>query len=160
MVQGQSVKRQADSTLRCMQTLARLQSQVRQRRIRMSEDNQALQRQLQQKHEKELVKLQAAVSILCIFSFSTMHDKNLFDVTLVSLTIVIFYLYKCVICNEVAKIFVQQVGEDWDASLQSKEQIEAKLLQRQEAAFKRERALAYSFSHQVPMLPQILVQYK
>lgn len=40
------------------------------------------------------------------------------------------------------------VGEDWDASLQSKEQIEAKLLQRQEAAFKRERALAYSFSHQ------------
>jgi len=147
MVQGQSVKRQADSTLRCMQTLARLQSQVRQRRIRMSEDNQALQRQLQQKHEKELVKLQAAVSILCIFSFSTMHVKNFSDI-------------KCVICNEVAKIFVQQVGEDWDASLQSKEQIEAKLLQRQEAAFKRERALAYSFSHQVRMLPQILVQYK
>lgn len=85
MVQGQSVKRQADSTLRCMQTLARLQSQVRQRRIRMSEDNQAVQCQLQQKHEKELVKLQAAVSILCIFSFSTIHDKNLFDVTLVSL---------------------------------------------------------------------------
>lgn len=137
MVQGQSVKRQADSTLRCMQTLARLQSQVRQRRIRMSEDNQALQRQLQQKHEKELVKLQAAVSILCIFSFSTMHVANLSGIK-----------------------FVQQVGEDWDASLQSKEQIEAKLLQRQEAAFKRERALAYSFSHQVPILPQISVQYK
>ncbi|XP_045818355.1 protein IQ-DOMAIN 3-like isoform X2 [Trifolium pratense] len=101
LVQGQSVKRQADSTLRCMQTLARLQSQVRERRIRMSEENQALQRQLQQKHEKELGKLQASV-----------------------------------------------VGEEWDASLQSKEQIEAKLLQRQEAAFKRERALAYSFSHQ------------
>jgi DNA anti-recombination protein RmuC len=68
MVQGQSVKRQADSTLRCMQTLARLQSQVRERRIRMSEENQALQRQLQQKHEKELVKLQASgVSNLCIY---------------------------------------------------------------------------------------------
>jgi len=147
MVQGQSVKRQADSTLRCMQTLARLQSQVRQRRIRMSEDNQARQRQLQQKHEKELVKLQAAVSILCIFSFSTIHVENLSDI-------------KCVSRNELAKIFVQQVGEDWDASLQSKEQIEAKLLQRQEAAFKRERALAYSFSHQVRMLPQILVQNK
>ncbi|WJX66071.1 hypothetical protein P8452_50664 [Trifolium repens] len=101
LVQGQSVKRQADSTLRCMQTLARLQSQVRERRIRMSEENQALQKQLQQKHEKELVKLQAS-----------------------------------------------GIGEDWNASLQSKEQIEAKLLQRQEAAFKRERALAYSFSHQ------------
>ncbi|CAI8593943.1 unnamed protein product [Vicia faba] len=100
-IQGQSVKRQADSTLRCMQTLARLQSQVRERRIRMSEENQARQRQLQQKHGKELVKLQSS-----------------------------------------------QVGEEWDDSLRSKEQIDATLLQRQEAAFKRERALAYSFSHQ------------
>ncbi|RDX74452.1 Protein IQ-DOMAIN 1, partial [Mucuna pruriens] len=100
LVQGQSVKRQATSTLRSMQTLARLQSQIRERRIRMSEENQALQRQLQQKHEKELEKLCAAV------------------------------------------------GEEWDDSLQSKEQIEAKLLHKQEAALRRERALAYSFSHQ------------
>ncbi|XP_058778996.1 protein IQ-DOMAIN 3-like isoform X3 [Vicia villosa] len=100
MIQGQSVKRQADSTLRCMQTLARLQSQVRERRVRMSEENQARQCQLQQKREKELVKLQTSV------------------------------------------------GEEWNDSLKSKEQIDAKLLQRQEAAFKRERALAYSFSHQ------------
>ncbi|KAK7380757.1 hypothetical protein VNO78_33274 [Psophocarpus tetragonolobus] len=101
LVQGQSVKRQAASTLRSMQTLARLQSQIRERRIRMSEENRALQRQLQQKHEKELEKLRAS-----------------------------------------------QVGEEWDDSLQSKEQIEAKLLHRQEASFRRERALAYSFSHQ------------
>ncbi|XP_047147023.1 protein IQ-DOMAIN 3-like isoform X1 [Vigna umbellata] len=101
VVQGQSVKRQASSTLRSMQTLARLQSQIRERRIRMSEENQALQRQLQQKHEKELENLHAA-----------------------------------------------QVGEEWDDSLQSKEQIEAKLLHKQEAALRRERALAYSFSHQ------------
>ncbi|CAK8532912.1 unnamed protein product [Lathyrus sativus] len=101
MIQGQSVKRQAGSTLRCMQTLARLQSQVRERRVRMSEENQARQRQLQQKHEKEFMKSQTS-----------------------------------------------QVGEEWDDSLQSKEQIDAKFLQRQEAAFKRERALAYSFSHQ------------
>ncbi|KAG4930952.1 hypothetical protein AAZX31_17G176300 [Glycine max] len=100
LVQGQSVKRQAASTLRSMQTLARLQSQIRERRIRMSEENQALQRQLHQKHEKELEKLRAAV------------------------------------------------GEEWDDSSQSKEQIEAKLLHRQEAALRRERALAYSFSHQ------------
>ncbi|CAJ1947782.1 unnamed protein product [Sphenostylis stenocarpa] len=101
LVQGQSVKRQATSTLRSMQTLARLQSQIRERRIRMSEENLALQRQLQQKHEKELEKLRAA-----------------------------------------------QVGEEWDDSWQSKEQIEAKLLHKQEAALRRERALAYSFSHQ------------
>ena len=62
LIQGQSVKRQATTTLRCMQTLARVQSQVRGRRIRMSEENQALQRQLQQKHERELHRLTASVS--------------------------------------------------------------------------------------------------
>lgn len=64
LIQSQSVKRQAATTLQCMQTFSRLQSQVRARRIRMSEENQALQRQQQQKREKELEKLQAAVSIL------------------------------------------------------------------------------------------------
>ena len=62
LIQGQSVKRQATTTLRCMQTLARVQSQIRARRLRMSEENQALQRQLQQKCEKELEKLRASVS--------------------------------------------------------------------------------------------------
>ncbi|GMP50503.1 hypothetical protein CsSME_00017097 [Camellia sinensis var. sinensis] len=79
-------------------TLARVQSQIQSRRIRMSEENQALQRQLLQKRAKEL-----------------------------SL----------------------QIGEEWDDSLQSKEQIEANLLGKYEAAIRRERALAYSFSHQV-----------
>lgn len=64
LIQGQSVKRQATITLRCMQTLARVQSQIRAMRIRMTEENQALQRQLQQKHEKELEKMRASVSAL------------------------------------------------------------------------------------------------
>ncbi|XVF83287.1 hypothetical protein PTKIN_Ptkin16aG0474500 [Pterospermum kingtungense] len=100
LIQGQSVKRQATSTLRCMQTLARVQSQIRARRLRMLEENQALQRQLQQKCEKELEKLRASM------------------------------------------------GEDWDDSTQSKEQTEARQQHKQEAAMRRERALAYAFSHQ------------
>ncbi|GMN51129.1 hypothetical protein TIFTF001_020277 [Ficus carica] len=100
LIQGQSVKRQATTTLRCMQTLARVQSQIRARRIRMSEENQALQQQLQQKHEKELEKLRASM------------------------------------------------GEEWNDSTQSREQIEARLASKQEAAVRRERALAYAFSHQ------------
>ncbi|PON58535.1 IQ motif, EF-hand binding site [Parasponia andersonii] len=100
LIQGQSVKRQATTTLRCMQALARVQSQIRARRIRMSEENQALQWQLQQKRENELEKLRASM------------------------------------------------GEEWDDSFQSKEQIEARLLSKQEAAMRRERALAYAFSHQ------------
>ncbi|XP_022870107.1 protein IQ-DOMAIN 1-like [Olea europaea var. sylvestris] len=100
LIRGNSVKRQATTTLRCMQTLARVQSEIRARRIRMTEENMTLQRQLQQKHEKELEKLRAST------------------------------------------------GEDWNDSMQSKEQIEANLQHRQEAAMRRERALAYAYSHQ------------
>ncbi|CAK7325528.1 unnamed protein product [Dovyalis caffra] len=100
LIQGQSVKRQATATLRAMQTLARVQSQIRARRIRMSEENEALQRQLQQKCDKELEKLRAAI------------------------------------------------GGQWDDSPQSKEQVEASLLHKQEATMRRERALAYAYSHQ------------
>ncbi|KAG9159132.1 hypothetical protein Leryth_026095 [Lithospermum erythrorhizon] len=61
LVQGQSLKRQAITTLRCMQTMSRVQAEVRARRIRMSEENCAFQRQLQQKHRKELEKSRASV---------------------------------------------------------------------------------------------------
>lgn len=44
------------------------------------------------------------------------------------------------------------MGENWDDSLQSKEQVEANLLGKQEAAVRRERALAYAYSHQVSVL--------
>lgn len=98
LIQGTAVKRQAANTLRCMQTLARVQSQICYRRSRMSEENQALQRQLLQKQAKEFEQL--------------------------------------------------KMGEEWDDSLQSKEQIEAGLLNKQGAAMRRERALAYAFSHQ------------
>ncbi|XP_039129590.1 protein IQ-DOMAIN 1-like isoform X2 [Dioscorea cayenensis subsp. rotundata] len=98
MIEGNSVKRQATTTLRCMQTLARVQSQIRSRRIRMTEENQALQRQLLLNREREFEKF--------------------------------------------------RMGEEWDDSIQSKEQIEASLLSKQEATIRRERALAYAFSHQ------------
>lgn len=98
LVQGPSVKRQAANTLRCMQTLSRVQSQIRSRRVRMAEENQALQRQILQKRTKELESM--------------------------------------------------RMGEEWDDSLQSKEQIETSLNSKQEAAMRRERALAYAFSHQ------------
>ncbi|KAI9119049.1 hypothetical protein K1719_009724 [Acacia pycnantha] len=63
LIQGKSVKQQAASTLHCMQTFTRLQSQVHERRTRMSEENQALQWQMPQKHVKELEKLQAAQTV-------------------------------------------------------------------------------------------------
>ncbi|CAN6973287.1 unnamed protein product [Brassica oleracea var. botrytis] len=98
LMEGSVVKRQAANTLKCMQTLSRVQSQIRARRIRMSEENQARQKQLLQKHAKELAGL-----------------KN---------------------------------GDNWDDSIQSKEKVEAKLLSKYEATMRRERALAYAYSHQ------------
>ncbi|KAI3448003.1 hypothetical protein Pfo_004668 [Paulownia fortunei] len=98
LVDGPTVKRQSANTLKCMQTLSRMQSQIQSRRIRMSEENRALQRQLLQKRAKELESL--------------------------------------------------RMGEEWDDSLQSKEQIEASLLHKYEATMRRERALAYSYTHQ------------
>ncbi|KAK9033576.1 hypothetical protein V6N11_049763 [Hibiscus sabdariffa] len=88
LIEGPAVKRQAASSLQCMQTLSLLQCQIRARRIWMTEENQTLQKQLLQKHAKELV------------------------------------------------------------NLQSKQQIDASLLSKHEAAMRRERAMAYSFTHQ------------
>ncbi|XP_076898180.1 protein IQ-DOMAIN 3-like [Bidens hawaiensis] len=98
MVQGQSVKRQATSTLKCMQTLTRVQSEVRSRRVHMSKENKVVQ-QLLLKHEKEL---------------------NIRS----------------------------SLGDTWDDSRKSKEETEAGLKRKQEAAVRRERALAYAHSHQ------------
>ncbi|XP_022966715.1 protein IQ-DOMAIN 1-like [Cucurbita maxima] len=100
LVQGHSVKRQVASTLKSMQTLAHVQSEVRARRVRMSEENQDFQRQLCNKREKD-------------------HEK-----------------------------FRTSMDDVWNRSTHSKAQMEAKLLNRQEAATRRERALAYAHSHQ------------
>ncbi|KAK1421130.1 hypothetical protein QVD17_23246 [Tagetes erecta] len=100
LVEGPAVKRQTANTLKYMQNLSRVHSQINSRRIRMSEENQALQKQLLQKRAKEIEAL--------------------------------------------------QMGEEWNDSLQSKEEIEAKLLSKYEATMRRERAMAYSFSHQQP----------
>ncbi|KAG7560568.1 IQ motif EF-hand binding site [Arabidopsis thaliana x Arabidopsis arenosa] len=96
LVQGKCVRRQATSTLQSMQTLARVQYQIRERRHRLSEDKQALTRQLQQKHNKD------------------------FDKT----------------------------GENWNDSTLSREKVEANMLNKQVATMRRERALAYAFTHQ------------
>ena len=67
-MEGSVVKRQAANTLKCMQTLSRVQSQIRTRRIRMSEENQARQKQLLQKHAKELAGLKVSLLTRLFFS--------------------------------------------------------------------------------------------
>lgn len=98
LVDGNAVKRQTAHTLRCTRTMTRVQTQIYSRRVKTEEEKQALQRQLQLKHQRELEKM--------------------------------------------------KIDENWDHSHQSKEQIEASLMLKQEATLRRERALAYAFSHQ------------
>ncbi|PUZ65617.1 hypothetical protein GQ55_3G239000 [Panicum hallii var. hallii] len=43
---------------------------------------------------------------------------------------------------------IKKIGDGWDHSLQSKEQMEAVLMMKQEAASRRQRALSYAFSYQ------------
>ncbi|KAI4385725.1 hypothetical protein MLD38_003720 [Melastoma candidum] len=50
--------------------------------------------------------------------------------------------------KEVEKLRVKQLAGSWNDSAHSKEQMEANFLSKQEAAIRRERALAYPFSHQ------------
>ncbi|KAI3776718.1 hypothetical protein L1987_46506 [Smallanthus sonchifolius] len=97
-IQGQAVKRQSASTLARIQTMGRVQSQVRARRTRMAQVNETLQRQLAQKREKVL-------------------DKT--------------------------------KKEAFNLSPKSKEQVEAMLKSKKEAAERREKALAYAFSRQI-----------
>lgn len=53
LVRGHIVRKQAAITLRCMQALVRVQARVRARRVRMSEEGQAVQRQLFQRRQQD-----------------------------------------------------------------------------------------------------------
>ncbi|KAG5386636.1 hypothetical protein IGI04_038106 [Brassica rapa subsp. trilocularis] len=102
LLQGKYVKRQMNAMLSSMQTLTRLQAQIQERRNRLSEENKARQRLVQQKgHQKEQHKSQSLI-----------------------------------------------IAGDFDSTNRSKEQIKAKFVNRKEASVRRERALAYAYSHQ------------
>ncbi|GER28304.1 IQ-domain 3 [Striga asiatica] len=102
LVTGKSIKQQASATLQWMQTVSRLQSEVRARRMTKlsSIENSAIHRKIQHNSEKE---------------------------------------------TEKSKISIE---ENWDDNSQTRDQIESTRRNREEAAMRRERALAYAYSHQ------------
>ncbi|KAF7150932.1 hypothetical protein RHSIM_Rhsim02G0084500 [Rhododendron simsii] len=108
VVRGQNVERQTMNTMKMMQLLVRVQTQIQSRRIQMLE-NQALQRQAYN------------------------NDKEL-ESTLGKWT---------------ANQSEAGLHEDWDDSVLTKEEIEARLQRKAEALTKRERVMAYSYSHQL-----------
>lgn len=68
-MRGRQVRKQAAVTLRCMQALVRVQARVRARRVRMSEEGQAVQKMLDERHIKnELLKQAEVVCCLLLCS--------------------------------------------------------------------------------------------
>ncbi|KAF8710002.1 hypothetical protein HU200_029727 [Digitaria exilis] len=98
LVRGHIVRKQAATTLRCMQALVRVQARVRARRVRMALENQTDQQD------------------------SSPEQNN--------------------------EAYVREIEDGWCDIIGSVEDIQAKLLKRQEAAAKRERAMAYALTHQ------------
>ena len=77
LMESNAIKRQTTTTLRCMQTLSRIQTQIRTRRIRKLEHNHTLQRQIQLKREKELEALISTVKIVTLIpSLLIFADDN------------------------------------------------------------------------------------
>ncbi|KAJ7516196.1 hypothetical protein O6H91_22G046600 [Diphasiastrum complanatum] len=99
LFRGHRVRKQAAMTLRCMQALIRVQARVRARRVRMSEEGQAVQRQLSQRRRRQQARPRKSM-------------------------------------------------DGWNASSGTVEDLQAKVEKRQEAAKKRDRALAYAMSQQ------------
>lgn len=110
LVNGPTVKRQTASTLKCMQTLSRVQSQIQSRRLRMLEENRALQRQLLQKRAKELESLRVS-------SFANVIAKFMKPLNISTLTNNIDAIWLAEAFSVVYKIYLKENFVSYDVLL-------------------------------------------
>lgn len=116
VMRGQNVKRQTMNTMRCMQLLVKVQSQVRARRLQMMESRNLQQSLTPRRSEMDME-----------------NSFNKWSLTPQS---------------------VAEADEGWDDSLLTKEERDARTRRKVEAVIKRERALAYAYSHQLLKVTQ------
>ncbi|OAY68146.1 Protein IQ-DOMAIN 14, partial [Ananas comosus] len=114
VMRGVSVKRQTMNTMRYMQALVRIQSQIHARRLQMMEIRSHKQQHMSQsKGERE--------------TESTFGKWN-----------------------SIAYQLEAEGHNGWDDSILTKEEVEARTRRKVEAVTKRERGIAYAYSHQPP----------
>ncbi|URE19041.1 IQ [Musa troglodytarum] len=111
VMRGQNVKHQTMNTMRCMQMLVRVQSQIHSRRLQMVDS-----RSLQLHHTPGMSEKETESNF---GQWSVAHQTE-----------------------------AGGYGE-WDDSLLTKDEEEARMRRKVEAVIKRERALAYAYSHQL-----------
>ena len=77
------MRRQATITLRCMQALVRVQARVRARRVRMSDEGQAVQRQLLERRQLEYRPRKSTVRSIVIYRHES-HIHFLVDLKILA----------------------------------------------------------------------------
>ncbi|KAG6752370.1 hypothetical protein POTOM_044594 [Populus tomentosa] len=150
VIRGQNVKRQTMNAMKYMQLLVRVQSQIQSRRIQMLE-NQA-RHQAQNKNDKEvdgtLGKWGQSVSPAMEHVGYYPSDQCMALLEERSQHFSLRAMFKYILYSNAME---PEAGnsEDWDDSILTKEEIDARLQRKVEAVVKRERAMAYSYSHQL-----------
>ncbi|KAJ4951296.1 hypothetical protein NE237_028128 [Protea cynaroides] len=123
LVRGHNVRRQARMTMRCMQALVRVQARVRDRRLQFAHENLQRREDQEQQWQQAQVDYEGEVQQrLRLKSQSPYRHAN-----------------------------KSEMERSWDARNQSLETVKKEISQRkQEAAFRKEKALAYAVSYQLP----------
>ncbi|CAN1251809.1 Protein IQ-DOMAIN 5 [Linum perenne] len=111
-----------------MQALVRVQARVRARRVRLALEDETSQ----QKHQQQLAD-EARVREIEVSNAYYQTRNSVLSAIGLCITYLIWFFWK---------------QEGWCDGIGSVEQIQAKIMQRQEAAAKRERAMAYALAHQ------------
>ncbi|KAL3694318.1 hypothetical protein R1sor_007969 [Riccia sorocarpa] len=135
LVRGHTVRRQATITLRCMQALVRVQARVRARRVRMSEEGQAVQRQIWQRRQDPTGSDSNNSHNDTYFTNGYHHSSQNNTMTKPR--------------RSISESMHSHEANGWNHSVRTVEELQQKEQLKQEAALKRERALAYAFSHQL-----------
>lgn len=107
---------------------------MRARRVRMSTEGQAVQKLLEHRRTKADILKEAEVPLLIHFSF-----------------------YVCLLISLVSSFrdnFGENFQQGWCDSKGTLQDVKTKIQMRQEGAFKRERALAYSLAQKVLLLQE------
>ncbi|MQL72398.1 hypothetical protein Taro_004732 [Colocasia esculenta] len=110
LIRGRAVRRQTSATLKSLQSLIKIQQQVREHRVRMSDDKRVSE-----------------------------HTERIRQMS-----------------RDIGDVNIKEQGNEnrWDSSSLSKEAIKAIIINRQEAAVRRERALEYATSQRQKMNPR------